>query len=325
MSRLGVILANTGTPDSPAPEDVAKYLDQFLSNPRIVPMPKPIWNIVLHKVIIPKRSVASGQKYETIWTDEGFEFLRTHERLAQKVEDRYRQKGMDVLVRVGMSFGNPALKEVAVQLHEQGCADIVVIPLYPQNAYSQAAIIHDDVRSLYAEYDWGRTVSVVGDYSRNSIYRHALVDAVRAAGFDAGAGDRLLMSYHSIPMKDIKQGDTYDVTTCETSLYVAEALGLNDSQWMAAYQSRFDKERKWLSPYVDDILKQWADEGIEGKLYVMCPNFSVDCLETFYDVQQDMKRKWMELSGKPEGAFVYIPCLNDTDAHVDMVMDLLGI
>ena len=327
MGRIGVILANTGTPDGPEPEQVAVYLEQFLSNPRIVPINKTIWNIILHKAIIPKRSVASSEKYKTIWTDEGFMFLRHHERLAAKVEQRYKAQGKDVLVRVGMSFGNPSLGAAASELNEQGCEEIVVIPLYPQNAYSNAVILHDAVREVYSSFDWGKKLSVVGDYSHNLRYRNALVQMVLASGFDVGADDRLLMSYHSIPMADVKKGDSYDVTTFETSLYVAETLGIPDNQWMAAYQSRFENKRKWLSPYVYEIMSLWASEGIKGRLFVMCPGFSVDSLETYYEVEVEQRQKWFDLTGKSgdEGSFVYIPCLNDSDAHADIIMDLLGI
>ena len=327
--RRAVIIANTGTPDEPTPEAVGVYLRQFLSHPRICPMNPLVWKFILNCFILPKRRVASAAKYQTIWTAEGSQFLNDHLALAQKLTERYRASGEDIEVAVAMSFGNPSIPDVMGRLHEEGFEQLFVLPLYPQNAFSQAGIVADDTAACAARTGWAGRYQMVGDYSANELYLHAIADAVRDAGFDAAAGDHLLMSYHSIPVVDVQNGDTYSDTTKATSSRVAELLGLERDQWSISYQCRFDKERDWLTPFIHSVLADLAEKGVGGRLFVVCPNFSVDCLETYYDIGHEVMPEWAELLEKNGGSvertpLVYVPCLNATDAHADVIMDVLA-
>lgn len=323
MTRIGIILANTGTPDSPAPNDVKQYLEQFLSNPRIVPMNKYAWWLILHLFILPKRKNSSGGKYKTIWTDDGFSFMRDHEKLAQAVQQAYETSGTDVVVEHAMSFGNPSIESVMRRLRDAACETLIVLPLYPQNAFSQASIVADAVELHARSTGWQDAYRIIGDYSDNEAYLSAIANSVKTAGFDA-AHDKLLMSFHSIPLVDIEHGDTYGETVRLTCLDIAHRLGLGDESWAEAFQSRFDKSRTWLSPFTSEVLQQWAKDEFDGRLFVVCPNFSVDCLETYYDVDNVMRRTWTELhrgqSNCPE--FVYVPCLGASKAHVEVIMDV---
>ena len=324
MAKTGIILANTGTPDSPAPEDVRRYLEQFLSNPRIVPMNKRAWWLILHLFILPSRKNSSSEKYKTIWTDEGFAFIRDHMALARAVQHAYDASEIDVSVECAMSFGNPSIENVMRHLRDIGCEKLIVLPLYPQNAFSQASIVADAVELHALSTGWQDAYELIGDYSDNETYLAAIADSIQAAGFDTGR-DRLLMSFHSIPRTDVEQGDTYGANVRSTCLDIARKLGLDSESWAQAFQSRFDKGRAWLGPFTGEVLQKWAKEELDGRLFVACPNFSVDCLETYYDIDTIMRNTWAELhqgrSDCPE--FVYVPCLGASKAHVNVIMDVL--
>lgn len=327
--RTAVILANTGTPQAPTPEAVGVYLEEFLSHPRICPMNPHIWKFILKHFIIPKRSVTSAEKYSHIWTEDGFKFLLDHKELAQKLTQRYQEAGYDVKVAVGMSFGQPSLPSVMKFLKQEGYERLLVLPLYPQNAFSQASIVADQAFEAAKETGWEGKLEVVPDYSANPRYLQAIADTVRNSEFDPSQGDRLLLSYHSVPMVDINNGDTYRDMTQLTSENVARLLGLDKDQWFISYQCRFDKERAWVSPFVRDVFAEIVKKGINGKLYMICPNFSVDCLETYYDIGYELQPVWSETLQKAglsaqEHPLVYLPCLNASDAHVEVVMSVLS-
>lgn len=329
MGKRGIIIANTGSPDNPSPEAVRAYLERFLSHPRIAPMSPGLWNVVMRLFILPKRSKQSAQKYELLWTDEGFPFVRDHDILARKVAGVLREQGETAAVACAMSFGNPSIPLVLGKLREAGCTSVDVLPLYPQNAYSQAYIVADQVRQALGELDWDVECRVIGDYSANEKYLAAVADSVQAAGFAPERGDRIVFGFHSIPLADIENGDTYGKTSKATAAKLAKALSIPEGQWACAYQSRFDKERKWLSPFALKVLETWAKEGFDGRLFYVCPNFSVDCLETHYEVEMVTRLKWFNLLEKNElelfeDSFTYIPCLGTSDAHVEVIADVLA-
>lgn len=298
-------------------------------HPRIRPMNKAVWNIILHRFIIPTRSVESSKKYEIIWTDDGFTFVRDHDVIARKIAQALSGKGESAAVAFAMSFGNPSLEHVCAMMRDAGCTSLEVLPLYPQNAYSQAYIVADQVREALADMSWDVDCSIIGDYSANELYLTALADSIRQAGFDAQAGDRLLMGFHSIPRVDVANGDTYEVTTGETCHEIARALSIPKGQWARGFQSRFDKGRKWLDPFVPQILESWVSEGFDGRLFYVCPNFAVDCLETHYDIEIVLRFKWYEMLDEAgielrDDSFTYVHCLGTSDAHVEALVDVLS-
>ena len=328
MPKRGILIANTGSPDNPSPEAVKRYLKHFLSHPRIVPMNPVIWGLILNCFILPKRSKASSRKYEAIWTDEGFTFVRDHDVLARKVAITLRERGENAGVAFAMSFGSPSIATMLGRLREAGCDSVDVLPLYPQSAYSQAYIVADQVRDALAAMQWGVECRIIGDYSDNPVYLEAVADSVRRAGFDASKGDRLITGFHSIPRVDIENGDTYGETAKATAARLAKMLEIPRGQWAIGFQSRFDKGRKWLDPFIPEILGKWAEEGFKGRLFYVCPNFSVDCLETMYDVDMVTRFEWYDLLSSrgaelQEGSFVYVPCLGKSDEHVNVIVDVL--
>ena len=321
--RIGLIIANTGSPKDSTPHEVGKYLRKFLSNKRIVPMNRYAWKIVLNLCILPVRKRKSAEKYARIWSGEGFQFIRDHYELARKLESSYAANRLDVLVRAAMSFGEPTIEQALLELSQAGCERIAVLPLYPQNAFSQASIVSDETKRIASNLELTHRVQVIGDYSANPLYLDAVAETIRTAGFDP-TQDRLLMSFHSIPRIDVDNGDTYEKTVHDTCQAIAARLGIDRPSWEVGFQSRFDKERSWVGPFSNTVLAKWNEGGFVGRLFVVCPNFSVDCLETYYDIMQKLRLYWTNLrasAGIPcdENSFVYVPCLGTSDEHVEVI------
>lgn len=288
--KVGVIIANTGTPAAPTKKAVRKYLSQFLMDPRICPMPRPIWWLLLHGHILGKRSAASAEKYRAIWTAAGSPMTVAYEALERGLADYYAERGLDVEVRAAMSYGKPSLKDAVRELKEAGCSRLVVLPMYPQQAFSTTSSVADGVARAVRRARWKHPVEFIDEYSEDPVYVRAIAASIRNAGFSEERGDRLLFSYHSIPLKDIEAGDVYELQTGATSLAVAGELGLDRRSWTISYQSRFDKGRTWLSPFTRPTLVRLARAADPGsRLFLVCPNFAVDCLETLYDVPCELE------------------------------------
>ena len=374
--KVGVIIANTGTPEAPTRKAVKKYLSQFLMDPRICPMPRPVWWTLLHTHILGKRSRASAEKYEKIWTEEGSPLIAITTSLERGLNEYYADRGLPGMVRAGMSYGKPQSKRGVKELKEAGCTELVVLPMYPQSAFSTTGSVSDGVEKAVRRARFKGDVCLIDGYGEDATYVRAVAASIRNAGFSEESGDRLLFSYHSIPLKDIEAGDTYELQTGATSLAVAGELGLDRRAWTISYQSRFDKGRTWLSPFTRPTLERLAQAAEPGsRLFMVCPNFSVDCLETLYDVPYELEPLYravleglevnaaeepgaLENTGKAashcddahadlaaarrrrravedfhrgahrqrsdEEAFVYVPCLNRSKAHLKVLTAVLA-
>lgn len=315
MTKRGIIIANTGTPTAPTPDAVRSYLSEFLSDPRICPINPVAWKLILNAFILPRRSRASAEKYQRIWTEQGSPLLANMSSLARKLEAEL----VDVPVRVAMSYGTPSMTEALGELQADGCDQLVVIPLYPQGAFSTTKVVEDKLHGALEEMGWNPGFRFVEDYCDHDLYLDAIAASVRNAGF--ADGDALLMTFHSIPMKDVNAGDVYADLANETARAVAARLGLGPDRWRIGFQSRFDS-RAWVGPFTAEALSQ-LQVG-DGRLFVVAPNFSIDCLETFYDIDEVMRREWAESAGVRSDAFVCVPCLNDSAAHVALLKALIG-
>lgn len=325
--KIGVVLANTGSPSAPTPKAVKEYLAEFLMDPCIVPMNRVAWWFILHCFILPKRSVASASKYEKIWSAEGSPLVVEQAKLAKKLEVRLRSSGQDIYVESAMSYGEPSLESSFKKLRNKGCTEVIVLPIYPQPAYSTVGAVSGCLTRLNNAGKLELPYTIVSDYHNNALYIKAVTQSLLDAGFKPESDDRILFSYHSIPMKDIENGDGYEPETSSTSLAVAGELGIDRNRWTIGYNCRFDKEREWLSPFTADVLHRWAQAG-NGRLFFVCPNFAIDCLETLYDVEYELKPLYLEAlqaSGRtpwPDG-FKYVPCLNSKDSHADVLASVL--
>lgn len=314
-AKRGVVLVNTGSPSAPTPDAVKEYLHEFLTDPRIVPMDENIWNFILEAFILPSRSKKSANLYRQIWTDEGSPLLVIHESMARKL-DELMGEGVEVVS--AMNYGRPKLDDAIEDLISRGCEMVTVVPTYPQSAYSQAVSVRDHLTHIVPNLSEDIEIDFVENYYDNELYIKAISDSVTDAGFGTRKDDRLLMLFHSIPMADIEDGDTYPQQVEVSTRLIAGDLALVEGEWSVGFQSRFDKGRKWLEPYA----KEAVDEAIvKDRLFVVCPGFAADCLETLHSIKIQLR----EYYGKqhPGREFVYVPCLNDSDAQVEMLADVV--
>lgn len=328
MAKVGVLLANTGSPDAPTPEAVSAYLSEFLTDEHIMPMNPHVWKLILHAFILPARSKKSAAKYALIWTDKGSPLTVTMGSLARKLEEELLSRGFEVVVKSCASYGSPSIEDALQTCVNEGCDKVLVVPLYPQSAYSTTCVVEDRARATMGALQMMDassslacslpTLHVAPPYYTNPLYISALVQCVQDAGFGTQPGDKLLFAFHSVPRCDLDAGDTYDKQVKETIRAVVDKLGLVEDDWALGFQCRFDKRRTWLNPFVSEAITTLESKNPIGRLFVIAPNFSIDCLETFYDIEIELREQFCT---HHSGEFIYIPCLNDSQAQVALLAD----
>lgn len=222
-----------------------------------------------------------------------------------------------------MSYGSPSVFDALSQLHDAGCEEVCILPLYPQSVFSTTLVVEDKAHEALGSLDWNPALAFVNEYSSNPSYVQAIARSVEDAGFDAARDDRLVFAFHSIPMSDIRNGDEYEKLSHASAQSIASELGLADHQWDIGFQCRFDKSRAWLGPSITQaiqkMLQDWHSK--DGRLFVVAPNFAVDCLETLYDIDIELRSKVADMRDDAfsTGSFVYVPCLNASQMHVELL------
>jgi ferrochelatase len=315
----GVLLTNLGTPDSPAPRDVRRYLKQFLWDPRVVELARPLWWLVLNLIILNTRPRRSARAYAKVWTDEGSPLLvisrRQHAALQAALDAR-----LDTPVRVAlaMCYGNPSIPAGLAELRDAGVRRVLVLPLYPQYSATSGAAIFDAVTQELRRWRAVPELRFINDYYDHPAYIAALADSVRAFQAEHGVPERLLMSFHGIPQEYADKGDPYPCQCEVTAERLAQALGLTQVQWQFSFQSRLGP-KDWLKPYTDRTLETLGRQGVKD-VQVICPGFSADCLETLEEIAMENRDVFLEAGGTE---YRYIPCLNDRPAHIDFLAQLV--
>ena len=305
-----LLLVNLGTPAAPTAAAVSAYLDEFLSDPRVVQLPRWLWLPLLRKLILPRRSPVVAKKYAEVWLPGGSPLAVHTEALAAAV--RARMPGWRVAH--AMRYGAPSLAGALQRLRADGAREVRVLPLYPQ--YSTTTT--EPVADALAAHGAGLQLSLLRDYHRDAGWVAAVADSIRAHWAAHGRGERLLLSFHGLPQRVVDAGDPY-ARQCEASAAaIAEALGLAPGEIQLAYQSRFGKG-KWLQPDVVAVLRQLAGEGVRT-VDVACPGFAVDCLETLEEIAMQAAALFRDAGGE---ALRYIPCLNADAAHADALAALV--
>lgn len=341
---IGIILANTGSPPSPEPDDIEGYLRSYLMDERIRQLPKPLWKYLLHRHILPKRKNSSAARYRFIWMKEGSPLVVNQQRLAEKVQalfDADAHTATDaherVVVRSAMSYGSPSLEDALRDLRDAGADRIVLLPLYPQSAYSPTMAVVDAFWRAQESIGWHPPSTVIDNYHDDPGYITAFARAVRGVGFDPAAGDRLVCSFHAIPLKDEAAGDTYRAQIAESMALVADELGIEADDITVSFQSVFGHDAsKWTSPLSRDVLNGWRDGDF--RVVYACPGFSVDCLETMYDIPHEMVPALEGDDAKPvvdyvgadiqaacntQGRFVWVPTLNTSNEHAALLKGVI--
>lgn len=311
---LGILLTNTGTPDSPTVADVRSYLKTFLSDPRVVRIPPIIWKPLLNLVILRLRAPFSAKLYQNIWTAEGSPLRFTSLTLAKDLEKHLSEKlNQKVYVEVGMHYGNPSIAAALAALQSKQIDRLVVLPLFPQYSTSTTETARDQLKLALKNMPELST-SFISDYATHPDYLKALEQVIAT---HHSKERYLLFSFHGLPQQFADQGDPYPEQCQNTAKLLAEKLQLPAGSWSLAYQSRFGFA-KWLAPYTFQTLKQLAQRGIEH-ISLACPGFAVDCLETLEEIQIRGKEEFLKYGGK---SFHYIPALNTTEAHIEALGEI---
>lgn len=313
IQKIGILLANLGTPDEPTTPAVKRYLKQFLSDPRVIDLPKLKWQFILNCMVLPKRAPKVATAYQSIWTDAGSPLLSISRQQQQAVQRYFDEQGQNVVVELGMSYGNPSIESAVGKLLNQQVKKIIVLPLYPQYSSTTTAPVFDAFARGLASHKGIVPFEFIHSYHDNPLYIKALSNTVSLA-----EEELLLFSFHGIPKRYETEGDYYAQHCRETARLVAEQLGLNDNQWQVSFQSRFGDE-EWLQPYTDETLSAFPQKGVK-KVAVICPGFSADCLETIEEIAEENRENFEHAGGE---SYRYIPALNTNAEHIDVLVKLI--
>lgn len=317
-AKVGVLLINLGTPDAPTPEALRPYLKEFLSNPRVIEIPRLIWWPILYGLILPFRPKQSAEKYALIWTDEGSPLkVHTEKQTALLAETLQAKLNVPVIVKYAMNIGNPSVSSVLNELNHAGCDRILVIPLFPQYAASSTAAAMDAVFAALNTMRNMPAIRTIKQYHDHPAYIAALAQNIRDYWTQQGKPDKLIISFHGIPRKNLDKGDPYFCFCQKTGRMLAEALNLTDSDYQVCFQSRFGRA-EWLQPYTAETLENLGKAQTQ-RVDIVCPGFVSDCLETLEEIAIEGKKIFTEAGGKE---YHYIPCLNERSDWIAALADI---
>lgn len=306
VPRTAVLLCNLGTPDAPTPAAVRRYLAEFLSDHRVVEIPRLLWLIILHGIILRFRPAKSAAKYASIWTPEGSPLKIWTEKQSKLLQGWLGQRNHGVKVRYAMRYGSTSIASQLDALKLEGVTRVLVVPAYPQYSATTTASLFDAV------YVWAQRtrnlpeLRFVNHYHDDADYIAALASSIQRHWKANGRPDQLVMSFHGVPARTVELGDPYHCECFKTARLLAERLGLTKEQYKVTFQSRLGRA-KWLEPYTEPTLIAMGRAGVK-RVDVVCPGFTSDCLETLEEISMEARAAFLMAGGK---AFHYIPCLND--------------
>jgi len=310
--KVGILLANLGTPDAPTAQALRPYLRQFLSDTRIVEIPRVIWWFILNCIILVVRPKKSAEKYASVWTKEGSPLMVHAQKQALLLRGFLGQKiKSPFAVELGMSYGNPSMESAIDKLKAQHCDRILVFPLYPQYAASSTASALDAVWRTLLKTRNMPAIRTIKHYHDHPAYIAALAQSVRDHWRIHGKPNKLVMSFHGVPKAHLMNGDPYHCECHKTARLLAEALELNKDEYLVAFQSRFGKQ-EWLKPYLA-ITLETLGKAKTARVDVICPGFSSDCLETLEEIAMEGKHIFQSNGG---GEYHYIPALNENEPWI---------
>ena len=322
-AKTGILLVNLGTPDAPTPEAVRTYLKEFLSDPRVVEMPRALWWPVLNGIILNTRPKKSAAKYASIWLKEGSPLRVYTEKQTSLLSGYLSQRTKaPYVVACAMRYGNPSIPSVLRKLKEQNCQRILVVPMYPQYAASTTATVCDVVFDELIQTRNVPALRIIRNFHDHPDYIKALANNINEYWMKHGRPEKLLMSFHGLPKKMLDEGDPYHCECQKTARLLAQQLGLKPEQYAVSFQSRLGR-REWLKPYTSTTLKELGKKKLK-RVDTVCPGFVADCLETLEEIAMEGKQEFQHAGG---GEYHYIPCLNDRNdwmhALTDIVLDNL--
>ena len=316
--KTGVLLVNLGTPDSTSWWDIRKYLKEFLSDRRVIEVNPFFWQIILNLFILTFRPSKTAKAYKEIWMQkENMSPLRYYT-LMQTKKLRERFDNNKIVVDYAMRYGNPSIKSIMTKLQQEGCENIIVLPLYPQYAAPTTATVCDEVYRTLLKMRWQPSLQIIPHYESEPLYIDALVNSINKKISELNwKPDLIIASYHGIPKKYFEKGDPYHCYCQKTSRLMSEKY--KEIPIKTTFQSRFGPQ-EWLQPYTDKTLEDLPKEG-KKNILVICPGFSSDCVETLEEIAIQGKASFMKFGGKN---FDVIPCLNDNDDHINLIKKLIS-
>ena len=314
-AKTAIIYCNLGTPQAPTAPALRRYLAEFLSDPRVVEIPRFLWLMILHGIILRVRPAKSAHKYASIWTTEGSPLKVWTEKQSLALQQLFDPH--KVVVRYAMRYGSPAVPQVLDELKAQGVTRVLVLPAYPQYSGTTTASVFDAV------YAWGmRTRNLpelrfINHYHDHPGYLEALAEKIRAHWAQHGRAEQLVMSFHGVPERTLLLGDPYHCECHKTARLLAQSLGLSKDEYKVCFQSRFGKA-KWLEPYTEPTVRELARQGCRS-VQIVCPGFVSDCLETLEEIALEVKAAFLEEGGEQ---FHYIECINDSPVWIQAMHSL---
>lgn len=317
--KVSIIIANLGTPDEASVAGVRRFLAQFLSDQRVIEIPKPIWQIILRLFILPFRPKRVAEAYASVWREDSpmreilFEQVK---QIQAQLPSQFPEFELNIVP--AMSYGNPGIQQVLQNLTQDPHDHIILLPLFPQYSATSTAPLYDALAKWTLKQRNLPGISIVRDYYQHPLYIQALAQSVRDFRAEHGTADKLLMSFHGIPQPYADKGDPYADRCRITAKLVAQQLGLTEDQWAVSFQSRFGKQ-EWVKPYTDALLEDWAKQGVKS-VQIMSPAFSADCLETLEELAIENAENFKAAGGQ---SYAYIPALNARDDHLQLLSHLL--
>ena len=312
--KTGVLICNLGTPETYKTKDVRRFLRQFLSDGRVIEIPKIIWWFILNCIILTLRPSKSAKLYKSVWTKEGSPLLVLSKKLTEKLK---MSVGDSCEVELAMRYGNPSMESALMSLKNKNCRKLIVIPMFPQYSGTTTGSIFDEVARVLSKWRWVPSLSFVNSYHDHPEYINALADSL-SNHIKNNSPQKIIFTYHGIPKRNFDLGDPYQCYCQKTTRLVAEKLNLEDDTYITTFQSRFGPA-EWLKPYTSDTMGELPPQEVKNVL-VVAPAFSVDCLETIEEIDQENKEIFLKAGGEK---FTYAPCLNDSTGQVNLLKAII--
>ncbi|MCX2982182.1 ferrochelatase [Halieaceae bacterium IMCC14734] len=317
--RIGVLLTNLGTPEAPTAGAVRPWLRQFLSDPRVVEIPRAVWWFILNCIILLVRPRKSAANYRKIWMEEGSPLLHYTREQASALDEKLRAEcGDHIVVEYAFRYGEPSLATALERLSQQGVRKLLVLPLFPQYSAATGASTFDALAADFNRRRWLPDLRFVTHYHDYPPYIMALSSSIRSHWQAHGRADKLVLSYHGLPKRQLELGDPYFCECQKTSRLLAQELGLAEDEILTTFQSRFGAA-EWLQPYTEGTVRELAAAGTQS-IQIVCPGFSSDCLETLEEIDMQIRDVFLEGGGE---RFEYIPALNASPGHIEVLADLV--
>lgn len=319
QNKIGILIAQLGTPEAPTKEALRPYLKEFLSDPRVIEKPRLLWWLILNGIILNVRPKKSAALYKRIWTEEGSPLLVYTKNLSQKLARELQQEDSEILVDFGMRYGKPSIETALNNLISQGCKRIVLFNMYPQYSGSTTASNCDAFFKALGKQRWIPTVKIIDPYYNHPEFIKAYADTIKNIyNSFSKRPEKLVFSYHGVPVEYVKKGDPYCCMCNVTTKALMQELKFSEDEIIHTFQSRFGKD-PWLTPYTDKTIISLAEKGIK-KIAVVCPGFTTDCLETLDEIGHEAKEDFIKAGGEE---LHLIPCLNDSDIWVNAMKNII--